>query len=458
MGILDTLGGFFTRAQKSPPLGSVIPDQSQWESVRRIGGGLTPSQVTQIIRSADGGDMARLVDLANEMRQKDGHLQCVLQTLETSVECLPWELVLPGDTKKKKSRRGGPQRKFVEEQLRAHRTFKRMLAHLTGSRYYGHAVAEIDWQRDGSKLIPRDLKLHAPRRFAYRATDGRFVWRDESMSQDGVDIRAAYPDKFIVAQPRVNGDVPCREGLVRVLMWLALFRNWSLADWLQLAEMSWKPYRRGIYKKTASKEDVENLKNVLAGITTSGVAVHSDAVDVIVEFAKKSGTSESSSHAALFSTCAAEMSKAVLGQTLTTEQGRVGSQALGNVHNDVRKDIRNAFADYLADVITHDLIEPMVRLNFGPTAPVPRLRFITKDAADMKAFSEALVNLTGSSVALKVAASWARDEMGIPDPSADDELLGVYVDDSAFGKKPTNDTDPSPPADNEADEPDNEAA
>jgi len=457
MGILDTVRGFFSRAQSNVPMGAAIPDQSQWEAVRRIGGGLTPAQVTAIIRSADGGDMARLVDLANEMRQKDGHLQCVLQTLETSIECLQWELVLPGDTKKKKSRRGGPQRKFVEEQLRSHRTFKRMLAHLTGSRFYGHAVAEIDWQRDGSKLIPRDLKLHAPRRFAYRGSDGRFVWRDESMSQDGVDIRAVYPDKFIIAQPRVNGDVPCREGLVRVLMWLALFRNWSLTDWLQLAEMSWKPYRRGVYKKDASKEDIANLRNVLAGITTSGVAVYSETVEVIVEFAKKGGAGESSSHSALLAFCAAEMSKATLGQTLSTEQGRVGSQALGNVHNEVRKDIRNAFAEYLGDVITRDLIEPMVRLNFGPTAPVPRLQFITKDVADMKAMAEAIQILAGPIVKMKIGADWAHDEMGIPEPSDGDELLGVYVDDSAFGEKPTNDTEPTP-TDDDADEPANDEA
>lgn len=445
MGVLDTFREFFSRAKGKPQPGSAVPDLSLWEEFRRIGGGLTPAQVSTIIRSADSGEMASLIDLANEMRQKDGHLQCVLQTLETSIECLQWELVLPGDTKKKKSRRGGPQRKFVEAQLRGHRAFKRMVAHLTGSRYYGYAVTEIVWKRDNGRLVPADFKCLSARRFGFRAEDGRFVWRDERMPRDGVDVRETYPDKFLIAQPRVNGDVACREGLVRVLMWLALFRNWSMSDWLKLAEMSWKPYRKGTYQKTASKEDIAGLKAVLAGMATSGVAVHPDTVTVETTFAQSSGTgggaSGGGSHAALYSSCAGEMSKAVLGQTLSTEQGRVGSQALGNVHNEVRKDIRNAFAEYLADVITHDLIEPMVRLNFGPSAPVPQLRFITKDAADMKSMAEAIQILVGPTVAMKIGADWAHDEMGIPEPGADDQLLGVYVDVSAFANKPKNDTD-----------------
>lgn len=457
MGVFDTVREFFSRAKGKPHPGSAMPDLSLWEGFRRIGGGLTPAQVSSIIRSADSGEMASLIDLANEMRQKDGHLQCVLQTLETSIECLQWELVLPGDTKKKKSRRGGPQRKFVETHLRGHRAFKRMLSHLTSSRYYGYAVAEIVWKRESGKLVPADLKCVSARRFGFRVTDGKFIWRDERMSREGVDVRETYPDKFIIAQPRVNGDVACREGLVRVLMWLALFRNWSITDWLKLAEMSWKPYRRGIFQKGASKEDVAALKAILAGMTTSGVAVHPDTVTVETSFAQSSGTgtgggASGGSHAALFTTCAGEMSKAVLGQTLSTEQGRVGSQALGNVHNEVRKDIRNAFADYLADVITHDLIEPMVRLNFGPTAPVPQLRFITKDTADMKAMAEAIEILAGPTVKMKIGAGWAHDEMGIPETTEGEELLGVYVDMSAFETKPKNDTTPTPPEDDAEDD------
>lgn len=442
MGIVDRAREFFSRAkpiESNATIGSVLPDQAIWEQFQRIGGGVTPEQVSRIIRAADTGDMSRLVDLANEARQKDGHLHSVLQTREMAVAGLEWELVYPGETKRKRRSnrmRGARERKFVEGCLRNHPEFDMLRAHLAGATYIGYAVAEIVWTYDGTSLLPKHFVAHNSRRFGFRDTDGAFVYRDRNRAKE-IELQAAWPDKFIVSQPRVNGDVPCREGLVRNLMWLALFRNWTLGDLLKLAEMSWKPWRRGVFQKSASNLDIEKLKQILRGMVSSGVAVHSDQVQVHTEWAggtKGGGGAGSSSHISLFDLCGREMSKATLGQTLTTDQGAVGSQALGKVHNEIRGNIKVADAKHLAGVLNRFLIEPMVRLNFGPQAPVPYIRFITDDIADMVAVANALEKLTGPSVRMRVPANWARDELGIPDPEDGDELLGVYVDTSDFEK------------------------
>lgn len=430
MSIWSRLGGLFKRAPSSVGVSSgasVLPDLSLWQQVQRIGGSVTPADVSFIIRAADSGDMTRLIDLANEMRQKDGHLQSVLQTRETALCGLNWELVFPGQDPK--STRGKRQRRFVEKVLRTHPDFRKLIAHLTGSAYYGYAVAETVWAVQGGRQVPARFVCHGARRFGFRDKDGKLIWRDDGANYIGVDFLAKYPDKFIVSQPRINGDVPCREGLVRVLMWLALFRNWSLSDWLKLAELVYKPWRLGRYKKRgdnpASKEDVANLKAILSGMTSSGTAVHPDTVEVELKFPEVNGTAQGQggAHASLFDTCGREMSKAVLGQTLTTEQGSVGSQALGNVHNQIRKDILESDAAHLAEVITRDVIEPMIRLNFGPTAPVPRFQFVTEGATDLVMLATALEKLAPI---MRIPAEWARDKLGIPVPDEDDEILGSY--------------------------------
>ncbi len=444
MSILSRLAGLFARAPRDAgPMGdsgTVIPDQSLWEQFHRIGGRLTPQQVSEIIRVADSGDMRCLVDLGNEMRQKDGHLQCVLQTREMSLCGLDWELVYPGqDSKPKKGKRprGQRQKKFVERSLRTHEGFRKLLAHLTGAVFYGYAVAEIVWGVDKGQLVPVRFVCHSPRRFGFRQDDGRFVWRDERMPMPGVDFLEQYPDRFIVSQPRVNGDVPVREGLVRVLMWLALFRNWSLGDWLKLAEIAWKPWRLAKYAKSnpgatggaASDKDRRAAEAIMAGMSTNGWAVHPDTIDINLKWPEgNQGKGQGGTHDALFAVAGAEMSKAVLGQTLTTEQGRVGSQALGNVHNDVRMDILRADAEHVADVITTYLIEPMIRLNFGPNAPVPRFQFITEDATDMVAFATMLEKTAGI---LRIPADWARDKLGIPHPDDEEELVGATQSDES---------------------------
>ena len=63
------------------------------------------------------------------------------------------------------------------------------------------------------------------------------------------------------------------------------------------------------------------------------------------------------------------MSKVVLGQTMTDENG--GSLAQAMVHNQIRIDILQDDARQLANTINRDLIAPFVALNFGPT---PRRR------------------------------------------------------------------------------------
>ncbi|HCE00216.1 MAG TPA: hypothetical protein DER07_04165 [Armatimonadetes bacterium] len=71
-----------------------------------------------------------------------------------------------------------------------------------------------------------------------------------------------------------------------------------------------------------------------------------------------------------------EIARAILGQTLTTDEGRrVGSMALGKVHFQVLLLQLEAIRRDLADtVMTEQIIRPLVELNFGP-GPVPRFEF-----------------------------------------------------------------------------------
>lgn len=397
--------------------GQVIGHLSLWEQFQRIGGGLTPERVSQIIRLADVGDMTQLMDLANDARQKDCHLQSVLLTSEEAVAGLAWELVEP----KKPNRKEKKIVEWLDATLRARDGIDGLIAHQTGGRYYGYAVSEILYGKEKGLLVPVHYEPVAPRRFGFNIETGAFIWRDLGMEYEGVDFRAVYPNKFVVSQPRVTGDVPCREGLVRVLMWAALFRNWSLSDWLRLGEIAWKPWRTGTYQKGASKEDIAALWEALEELTASGIAALPETTGLKVEW--PAGTAgKSSAHGEVFDKMASEMSKAVLGQTLTTEQGKVGSQALGNVQNEVRKDLRDASAKGVAGDLNRDLVTPLVRLNYGTKLRPPALRFITEDVKDITSFGTGVKNLKEAGT--RIPQSWVRDQAGIPEPKDDEPCLG----------------------------------
>jgi phage gp29-like protein len=91
------------------------------------------------------------------------------------------------------------------------------------------------------------------------------------MPYPGVDLRTWFaPGKVLFYQPRVTGAEPNREGLARVLVWAALFRNWSVRDWVQLGELAWKPWRIGTYDG-ADEKAISTLKTILRCVSTLGI-------------------------------------------------------------------------------------------------------------------------------------------------------------------------------------------
>lgn len=401
----------------------------------RIGGNMTPQQVSTIIRQADNGYMWQLCDLANEARQKDCHLQGILDTHETELSGLEWAILPPKN----------PIAKEVKVADFCTKTFDNLdelpdlFAHLAGAFYYGYNNAETDYATDGKYLVPTGFDHIAPRRFVFELTQGRLQQWDQSggaKPYPGIDLMTEFPGKFIQFQPRVNGDVPSREGLVRVLMWAALFRNWDQRDWLSLAELAWKPWRTGEYAKGASDDDIRNLTSILENMVSNGVAVYPQGTEVKVEWPKNMGP-VTSPHAELFDTLGREMSKAVLGNSMTTEHGKHGTQAAAQTGKEMQVDKRNARAKKIAACIRKQLITPLVRMNFGDDVRIPSFRFATEDEVDLLQFSQAIAAIRGAGLK-NISARHVRDKMGLPE-------VEVVEDETGEGIPQDEVLDPVPP-------------
>ncbi|MFW6303051.1 MAG: phage portal protein family protein, partial [Candidatus Sumerlaeota bacterium] len=92
--------------------------------------------------------------------------------------------------------------------------------------------------------------------------------------------------------------------------------------------------------------------------------------------ARRSGNA--TTYESLAEWCNAEISKIVLGATLTSGEGRAhGTQALGKVHERVRSDYVSADARMLEGVVNGQLIRWMVDFNFGPQAAAPHWQIDT---------------------------------------------------------------------------------
>jgi phage gp29-like protein len=436
--LFDRLRGFFLRAPQREIIhvddGISIPQLPLWAQYQRIGGPLTPEEVTSAIRQADQGAMAPIADLLLDARKKDGHLQSILGNREMMLANLPYEVLAPEGAGRKDRKAADICREALKNAKGAQDPngplagVRGLFAHLQGAVGHGYSLAETVYVKSDRMLWPVGWNLVGPRRIAFEQSTGRPHWWDSNhagLTYPGIDLLGGFaPGKLIFHQPRITGDVATGEGLGRVLLWAALFRSWSLRDWVALGELAWKPWRRGSYTKQADPDEIKGLVNKLRNLASGGVATFSDQISVTVEYPK--GIGPGSSHKELRAELAADMSKAVLGQTLTTEAGERGARSLGEVHDDVKANIRQYDACSVAETIERWFFAPLVYMNLGPGVAVPQLRFLTEEAVDLGEFGEGVGKLRDAG--LRIPAAWVRDRAGIPEPQEGDELLGDEID------------------------------
>jgi len=177
-----------------------------WDQFQRIGGGLTPVEVSGIMQEADAGQPARLVDLFNESRQKDGHLQSVLSTRERAVSLCEISFVIPDNVDAGEKLKDRKSREFCQRIVAEFDNWPLLIEHLTASVNAGHATAEILWRKtnDGFLLPYRCRPLH-PRDFFFRLSDGALRYARSTGDMIGVDLLEENPGRIIQIQRRIVG-------------------------------------------------------------------------------------------------------------------------------------------------------------------------------------------------------------------------------------------------------------
>ena len=158
-------------------------------------------------------------------------------------------------------------------------------------------------------------------------------------------------------------------------------------------------------KKRKSSQQFYKLLNLLSDIEIKE-ASKTDSVEVFEKLCRYADE---------------QISKAILGQTLTSDSGG-GSYAQSKTHNEVRKDILVADCKALSATLRRDLIEPLVRFNFGSEANIPYLKFDMEDSEDLKALSEVLNTLVND-LGLKVPEEYVYKKFSIPQPNEGETIL-----------------------------------
>jgi phage gp29-like protein len=145
------------------------------------------------------------------------------------------------------------------------------------------------------------------------------------------------------------------------------------------------------------------------------------------------GSGAGDAHGKLVGLCNYEQSKAVQGETLTTEAGQSGSYKLGDIHADSKHEVTVGDALGTASDIRSDVFVSAIELNAYELAralgeppdeliyELPRCDFRTDRETSPKERAET-INLL-SDRGLKISIGQLRREYGLDTPTSDDDVL-----------------------------------
>jgi len=423
-------------------------------SVMHPSAGLTPEKLSAILRQAEFGDPFLYLELAEEMEEKDLHYQAVLGTRKETAGGL--EIVVAAASGEKEDVRIADMVRDLL--LGGQLNLADALFDVLDAIGKGFSATEIIWDTSGREWVPVRLLWRDPRWFLFdwisgeqllvrtltdegsparlqeQPGDSHFESRLAGGSRgvrgakgwNGLQPMTAplEPFKFIVHFSRAKSGLPIRGGIARAAGWSYLFKNYVLKDWVTFAEVFGQPLRLGKYGAGATDADKQSLLNAVANIGTDAAAIIPDSM--LIEFTEARQTGSAELYERFCEYLDRQVSKAVLGQTLTTELPRgAGSRAAAQVHNEVRRDILTADARRLSATLTRDLVKPIVDLNAGPQRRYPRLDLVLPTDQDDVQFAGVVAELVDRG--LRIGQRTVLDRLGLPIASQDEAVLTPAV-------------------------------
>lgn len=354
------------------------------------------------------GDAHDFLLAADDIREKDLHYHAVLQTRTLAAAGLPID-IQPWDDSAPAKRAA----ELVQDVLRESDLYH-LVVHLMDAVAKGYAVAEIVWETSGSVWYPRAILPREAHWFTWDRDTGRLL-RLVDGSMEGAEIA---PYRMIVHAPPVAAGIPLLGGVARSALWAWVFKSYALRDWARFCELFGQPIRVGKYHQGASPDDVAVLRRAAFELGSDAAAViPQEMVLELIESGSKSASADL--YHQLIDYLDRQVSKAVLGQTMTTDDG--SSLAQARVHAEVRRELLEADARAMAATLTRDLVAPIVRLNLGEDAPLPILKLLVEDPEDLTALADHVVKLT--QVGMPIPQWWVREKFGIPEAAADEPVL-----------------------------------
>lgn len=394
--------------------------------------GLTPAKLAGILREAEHGNLIAQADLGDDMEEKDAHIFAELAKRKQVLLTVPWSIEPPRNATEQEKQ----DAILIEEIIRDGNFINNTIFDMADGILKGYSNLEMSWlQRDGL-WVPNKIE-HRPQRWFMVNPNNQNELRLRDQTYQGAELRRF---SWIQHQHKAKSGYIARANLIRVLAWPYLFKNFSVRDLAEFLEIYGLPAKIGKYPTGAGDEEKASLLRAIMSIGHNAGGIIPKGMDI--EFAN-AASGQADPFEVMIAWCERSQSKAILGSTLTSQaDGKSSTNALGNVHNDGRLELRDSDCKQVANTLTRDLVLPIYALNgksFTDERRLPKFTFQTETPEDVSLFAEALPKLVD--YGFKVPLAWAQERVQIPMAEKDEAVMA-----SAASAASTAENKPKPQA------------
>lgn len=392
---------------------------------------LNPAKLGRVLRAADEGDTRALFEVFDAI-EEDPHVHATLGKRKRAVisRTLQIEPARTAGAASKPAERAAELCRaaiFGDEQSAGIQGWHRALMDVADAIGRGFSLHQIIWENAGG--VWRPVRLHRwPQRECMIGAPGRSIDEDADAVRVLTDAQPVWgedlePSQWVLHAHKARSDSLARSSLLRIVAWWFLFKHFSARDWTVFGERYGMPLRVGKYPPGADDQERSALARAIFNLGKDAGAVLPEGS--AIEFVE-SRVSGQLPYERLIRICDEQISKAILGSTLTTDAGERGARSLGEVHSDQTADIIEHDALSLAETLRVQLLTPIVRFNLGDRAPVPEVAFLEDENVDHKARAEVDEILTRS-IGLPLAQDYFYRAYDRPRPEGSDALVAPPV-------------------------------
>jgi len=308
--------------------------------------------------------MGKSIAVLREL-MSDPHVGSVVQQRKAGVLSMEWDI----DRGKSKSR----QAKLVKQMFEGQKMYQ-LTSNILDALFYGYQPIEVVPQIINGIWTPVKIEAKPQEWFSFNDENKLVLDFGNRMKRDPV------PDmKFLLPRNNPSYLNPYGEKLLSRVFWSVTFKRGGLKFWVTFAEKFGMPQVIGKVPRGTGETLMNDLRDKLEDMVQDAVAVIFD--DQSIDIKNEGATTASPDiYKGLVDFCNAEISKAILTQTLTTQSDGAGSYALGKEQGNQLSKVSKGDVEIVTE--TYQELINWFDFNNSRSAEVPKFIMYQEEDVD----------------------------------------------------------------------------